>query len=90
MTGGPADDGADELVPHGEQAQWVRVAVRSTAFEAEQLKLMLEEAGIPVLVRGLQPGIFGPGFQGVMPGGLDVCIPSPELERARELFGDLD
>jgi len=70
------------------EAHWVRIATCSTVFQAEQLRNTLDSAGIPVFMRGLQPGIFGPGFQGVMPGGIDVCVPSPELDAARELIGD--
>lgn len=76
--------GGDEA----DEARWVRVATRSTVFEAEQLRNTLEGAGIPVFMRGVPTGIFGPGFQGVIPGGIDVCVPSPELDAARELVGD--
>ena len=70
-----------------EPARWVKLLNCATTFEAEQLRAGLEAEGIPVLVRGLQQGIFGPGFQGAVPGGVDVCVPSPELDRAREFMG---
>ncbi len=66
-----------------DHAEWVLLASFATGLEADQVRLELEEAGVPALVRGAQPGIFGPGFQGPSMGGLDVYVPSPELERAR-------
>ncbi len=66
-----------------DHAEWVHLASFSSGLEADQARLELEEAGIPALVRGAQPGIFGAGFQGPAMGGLDVYVPSPELQRAR-------
>jgi hypothetical protein len=39
-----------------------------------------------VQIRNQHAGIFGPSFQGPTPGGVDVYVPSPELDRARELL----
>ena len=86
-----ADGEHGEHGEHGEErgdARWVRITTCSTVFEAEQIRNTLDGAGIPVFLRGLQPGVFGPGFQGVIPGGIDVCVPSPELSAARALVGD--
>lgn len=69
-----------------DHAEWVLLATLASGLEADQVRAELEEAGIPALVRGAQPGIFGGGFQGPVMGGLDVYVPSPELERARALI----
>ena len=71
-----------------DHAEWVLLASCATGLEADQFRLELEAAGIPALVRGAQPGIFGAGFQGPSMGGLDVYVPSPELERARALLDE--
>ena len=67
-------------------AEWVKVATFSSGFDVDLARATLEEADIPVQVRGQQVGIFGPAFQGPIPGGIDVYVPSPELKRARELL----
>lgn len=71
-------------------AAWVPVTTCATVFEAEMVRQELEAEDIPVLVKGTKPGIFGPGFQGAVPGGVEVCVPSPELDRAREVLGIAD
>ena len=68
---------------------WVKIATVSTGFEADAMRATLEEAGIPVLVRGNQAGLFGVGFQGPVIGGISVAVPSDAESRARELI-DLD
>jgi hypothetical protein len=70
------------------EAQWVRLAEFTTVFEADLLRNALEEARIPVLVRGPQAGFYGAGFQGTVIGGLEVHVPSQALERAREILED--
>jgi len=62
-----------------DHARWEQLATYATGFEAED---------IPVLIKGPQVGVFGAGFQGVMGGGLALFVPSPEIDRARELLAD--
>jgi hypothetical protein len=68
--------------------RWAPLVSFASGLEADQARITLEAAGIPVLVKGLQTGIFGGGFQGTVPGGVDLMVPSPELQRARELLGE--
>ena len=70
------------------QAEWIKLATFTSGLDADIARATLEEADIPVQVRGLHVGIFGPSFQGAVPGGIDVYVPSPELPRARELLDD--
>jgi len=70
------------------QAHWELLATCATGFEAELAKARLEAEGIVVMIKGPQVGVFGAGFQGVMGGGLELFVPSPELDRARELLAD--
>ena len=73
------------------RAEWVTVATYSTGLEADIARDALETAGIPVLVRSNSVGIFGPSYGGGVPGGIDLRVPSPELERALEaLSGDVE
>jgi hypothetical protein len=67
-------------------AQWVKLATFTSGLDADLARATLEEADIPVQVRGLPVGVFGPSFQGAVPGGVDVYVPSPELDRARDLL----
>lgn len=68
------------------RAEWVKLATFASGFDADIARASLEEAEIPVQLRGHHLGAFGPSFQGPMPGGVDVYVPSPELDRARELL----
>jgi hypothetical protein len=67
-------------------SDWAKIATVNTGFEADQARATLEEAGIPVLVRGNQAGIFGGGFQGLVIGGIDILVPTSAAARARELI----
>jgi hypothetical protein len=70
-------------------AEWTKLATFGSGLEADIARATLEEAKIPVQVRGhQQTGVFGPSFQGSVPGGIDVYVPSPEVSRARELLDD--
>lgn len=70
------------------EPQWVRLTECATGFEADLLRSALEEAEIPVLVRGAQAGMLGAGFLGTVIGGVALHVPSSELERAREVLED--
>lgn len=67
-------------------AEWIPVASFSTGLEADRARAVLEAAGIPVLTRSDQAGIFGLTFQGAMPRGVTLSVPSPEVNRAGELL----
>ena len=69
-------------------AEWMRVASFSTGLEADIARATLEEAGIPVQVRSGRAGLFGLTFQGFLPGGITLEVPSPELERARDVLDE--
>lgn len=72
-----------------EAPHWEQLATFGTMFEAELARATLETAGIACLVQSHSgTGVFGAGFQGAIPGGVTVLVPSPELERARELVDD--
>ena len=67
-------------------SDWVKIATVASGFEADLTRAMLEEQDIPVLIRGKQAGLFGGGFQGAVPGGVDILVPSTVASRARELI----
>src|SRR5690606_30426827 len=69
-------------------AEWVRLTATSTTLEAEMLRQALEEEDIPVLLRGTYSGVFGGAYQGPVPGGVHLLVPSPLLEDARRIIGD--
>ena len=71
-------------------AEWVKLATYASGLDADMARATLEEADIPVQVRGQPIGVVGPSFQGPVLGGVDVYVPSPELDRARELIDPTD
>lgn len=66
---------------------WVRLREYGGRFEADLDLATLDEAGIPVVVKGPATGIFGPGFAGATPLGVTVFVPEEALEAAREILG---
>ncbi len=66
--------------------RFVALATFANGFEADLVRARLEDADIPVLVKGPQVGMFGSGFQGATVGGVELFVPSPELDRARALL----
>jgi len=72
------------------RAEWIEVATFNTGLEADIARAALEDADIPVLVRSNAPGIFGFAYQGGVAGGVALHVPTPELERARELLATPD
>jgi hypothetical protein len=65
------------------------VASFAARYLAEIPIQALEGAGIPVLVKGQEPGIWGPGFTGPTSAGLHLQVPEAALEDAREILGEL-
>jgi hypothetical protein len=70
-------------------SEWVKVATYATGYEADAARAILEDVGIPVLLKGNQPGIFGLGFQGPIVGGVHVQVPLAAATQARELLGEI-
>ncbi len=70
-----------------DEARFVPLANYPNGFDADMARAQLEEEGIPVLVKAVQGGMFGPGFLGPVAGGVTLFVPSPELERAQLLLG---
>ena len=57
-------------------------------LEAELAVQTLAAADIPAVTRAHDlVGVFGPGFQGSVPRGVDLMVPSPMVEEAREVLG---
>jgi hypothetical protein len=63
--------------------QWVKLASYPTVFAAERAKATLDSAGIPALLQSHGgSGVFGPGFQGSVPGGVTIQVQEQDLDRA--------
>lgn len=71
-----------------QDVRWALLATFATGFEADLARATLEAEGILVMAKGPQVGLFGAGFQGTMGSGVELLVPSPELERARTLLAD--
>lgn len=67
---------------------WVKAREYGTRFEAELARARLESARIPSAIRSHEGGIFGPGFQGVVPSGVELHVPGDLLLDARALLDD--
>ena len=70
-----------------EEARFVPLANYPNGFDADVARQQLEDDGIPVLVKAVQGGMFGAGYLGPVTGGVTLFVPSPELERSKELLG---
>jgi hypothetical protein len=66
--------------------EWTPVGSFGTGIDADIARELLIAAGIPVLIRSERTGIFGPGFQGSVPGGVGLAVPAAHADRARELL----
>jgi uncharacterized protein (DUF1330 family) len=80
----------DMVVVEGYDApapQWTRFRWYANGFQADAVRELLETQGIPVLVKGQQPGIFGVGFLG---GPAELLVPAESLEEARTIVGPDD
>lgn len=71
-------------MPH--DRRWIPVAEYGAGYEADLAESILRDAGIPVLVRGPEIGIFGPGFAGPTSRGVTILVPAEMLQQARELL----
>lgn len=68
------------------QPRWTKLVTYNSAFEVDLLCVSLDAQSIPHLVRGMNRGGEGPGYQGVVAGGLDVLVPEDALTRARSVL----
>jgi hypothetical protein len=69
------------------EENWVQVREYSSRIEADLDLGLLEEAGIPVQVKGPSAGIYGPGFAGPTPVGFRVFVREEDLEDAISTIG---
>lgn len=69
------------------EASWRQAARYEFGHEVDFAEATLSEAGIPVIVKGREAGIWGPGFTGAPSQGLSVWVPEERLTEARELLG---
>jgi hypothetical protein len=72
-----------------EPERLVMLARYPTVFDAERAKATLESQGIESVIESNgAPGIFGPGFQGSVPGGASVLVRSSDIDRAWQVVVD--
>jgi hypothetical protein len=69
-----------------QESEWVLLKDYGTQFEADLDIATLSTADIPVIVRGAEVGIFGPGFAGGTSRGIHVYVPEWMLDDARDLL----
>lgn len=70
--------------------EWVAVKHYAALFEAEMDQQLLEQSGIPVLLKGPITGVFGPGFAGPTAQGVTLLVPDDQVDAAGELLSDDD
>lgn len=71
-------------------SDWVPVREYGALFQAELDQQLLEQAGIPVLLKGPITGAFGPGFSGPTAQGVTLLVPDDRRDAAVELLHDDD
>lgn len=69
-----------------EEIRWVAVASYAARYLAEIPMQTLQGQGIPVLLKGEEPGIWGPAFSGPTSQGIQLLVPEPAEEDAREIL----
>ena len=69
-----------------ESIDWCPVAEYAALYETELPRQQLEAADIPVLVKGVEAGIWGPGFAGPTSTGITLLVPEDRLDEARDLL----
>lgn len=68
---------------------WVKAREYATRFEAELAHARLESADIPSTIQAHgASGIFGPGYQGMVPGGVTLLVPADRLREVTEILND--
>ncbi|HJQ19488.1 MAG TPA: DUF2007 domain-containing protein [Gemmatimonadaceae bacterium] len=71
-------------------SHWVKAREFATQFEAELARARLQSAGIPATIKSHAAGIFGAGYQGAVPSGVQIHVPSNRLAAATELLDARD
>jgi hypothetical protein len=69
------------------EPHWVQLREYAGRFEADLDIGLLEEAGIPVVVKGPATGIYGPGFAGPTAAGVRVFVREVDLVEAIQVLG---
>jgi hypothetical protein len=69
-----------------EDIGWELLAGFDYGYEVDFAEATLAEAGIPVVVKGREAGIWGPGFAGPSSQGLSLWVPAARMMEARELL----
>ena len=67
-------------------SEWKKVGEFSTRFEAEIARTRLESADIPAAIKSHEGGMFGAGYQGAVPSGVEVHVPSDRIDDARGIL----
>lgn len=67
---------------------WAKAQEFATRFEAEMARARLESADIPTTIKAHEAGLFGPGFQGIVPSGVELHVPTDRLSEAQTLLAD--
>jgi hypothetical protein len=69
-------------------SDWVKAREFSSRFEAEMARARLESADIPTTIKAHEAGIFGAGFQGAVPSGVELHVPSDRLSEVQTILDD--
>jgi hypothetical protein len=67
-------------------SDWQRLASFSAGYEADLAEAVLRAHEIPVLRKGPEVGIFGPGFAGPTARGVEILVPADRVEEAQALL----
>ena len=70
-------------------ADWVKVKEFATRFEAELARARIESAHIPVAITSHDAGIFGAGFQGASPSGVELLVPAARVKDVQAILKTL-
>jgi hypothetical protein len=66
-----------------ETPEWRQLAEFGGGVDADVAEAVLRAHGIPVIRRGPEVGIFGPGFTGPTAHGVSLLVPADRLAEAQ-------
>src|SRR5437773_134974 len=68
-------------------SDWMKAREYGTRLEAEIARARIESADIPVLIMSHEgTGVFGAGFQGSVPTGVELHVPTERLAEVRAIL----
>ena len=77
------------VAPILHMTDWIKAQEFASRLDAEMAQARLESALIPSAIKADDVGIFGPGFRGAVPSGVQLFVPRELLTAAKDIIDPL-